>query len=196
MSTALDQAADAIARGGIIAYPTDTLWGLGASLRDEKAIRRVFEIKQRPLEMPLSIAVPDVTQIDQYAIVTPTARRLFEFLPGPITLILEKRPSVPSILTAGKNEVGIRVPAHAECLELLSRTGAITTTSANIHARGEPKTLADVRATFGDRVDYYLEAGSTPTGAASTIVDARSEPLRFIRTGVLSESRIRQALAH
>lgn len=194
--SSIDEAAAALARGGIVAYPTDTLWGLGASIRDERAVRRLYEIKQRPLDLPMSIAVADVTQIDQYAVVTPTARRLFELLPGPLTLVLERRSTVPSIVTAGRNEVGVRVPGHAECLDLLSRTGPITSTSANLHGRPEPKTLAEVRDTFGDRVDYYLEAGSAPTGAASTIVDARSEPLRFIRSGVLSESRIRQALAH
>jgi L-threonylcarbamoyladenylate synthase len=192
MRSLIDQAAVAIQNGGVIAYPTDTLWGLGASITHAKAVRKVFDLKKRPLDQPLSIAVASVADIERYAIVTPTARKLFELLPGPMTLILEKRAMVPSILTGGRTEVGIRVPAHDDCLRLLRQTDAITTTSANLHDGGEPTSLAQVRATFGDQVDFYLESGTAPAGQPSTIVDARSSPFRIVRTGALSESRIRK----
>ena len=190
--SAIDEAAETILRGGLVVYPTDTLWGLGALMDDEPTVRRVFDVKKRPLTEPLSIAVGSTDEITDYAYVTPAARRLLSLLPGPLTIVLEKRETVPDIVTAGGKTVGIRVPGHPECLELLAETGAITATSANLHGGPEPQTLEEARTIFGERVDFYLEAGSTPLGRPSTLVDATVEPVRIIRSGAIRDSRIRE----
>lgn len=188
----IEEAAAAVARGGVIVYPTDTLWGLGASISNEAGVRMVFELKARPLSEPLSVALADAADIPTYAYLTAAANRLLPLLPGPLTLVLEKRETVPDVVTAGSRKVGIRVPAHPECLRLLAATGPLTATSANLHGAPEPRTAAEARATFGDRVDFYLEAGSNPLGRPSTIVDASQEPVRILRQGALRESRIRE----
>lgn len=188
----VDEAAAIVRRGGVILYPTDTLWGLGAAIDQEAAVRRVFDVKKRPVSEPLSIAVSSTDDIADYAYLTSAARRLFPLLPGPLTLVLEKRDTVPDIVTGGGKTVGVRVPGHPECLELLSKTGAITSTSANLHGGPEPRTAQDARTVFSDRVDYYLEAGSTPLGRASTLVDATVEPVRILRSGAIRDARIRE----
>lgn len=188
----IEAAAVAVKQGRVIVYPTDTLWGLGASIRDDAAVRRVFEIKDRPTTEPLSIAVASVAEINEYAVLTPSAKKLTGLLPGPLTIILKKRPTVSDVITGGNAKVGVRVPDHPECLALLRRTGALTTTSANLHGKPEPKTVEEIRGVFGDRVGFYLDAGSSPVGRPSTIVDASVDPFRILRTGVLSESRIRE----
>lgn len=190
----LTVAAAAARRGGLIVYPTDTLWGLGAAIDQLAAVRRVFEVKQRPATMPLSIALADVKDVETYASVPEAARPLLRLLPGAVTILLPRKPSVPSVVTGGRAEIGIRVPDHAECRRLIARSGPLTTTSANLHGKPEPRTLDEIRAAFGNRVDYYLKAGSEPSGRASTIIDASTGSVRIVRVGEISESRIRELL--
>lgn len=191
----ITEAAAAARRGGVIVYPTDTLWGFGTAIDQAGGVRRVFELKKRPLTMPLSIALADARDIETYAIVPEKARPLLALLPGPITLILPRRPTVPSLVTGGRAEVGVRVPAHEECRRLIRRSGPLTTTSANIHGQPEPRSLEEIRGVFGNRVDYYLKAGSEPSGRASTIVDASTDAVRIVRLGEISESRIRELVS-
>ncbi|MBI2077565.1 MAG: threonylcarbamoyl-AMP synthase [Euryarchaeota archaeon] len=195
MGDPVESAVEAIEKGGVIVYPTDTLWGLGASIEDERAVARVFRLKERPLTEPLSIALPNPRQVQNYAEVTEAAAKLMGLLPGPLTIILHKRRSVPGLVTGGLDHVGVRVPDHKDCLRLLARTGPLTSTSANLHGGAEPRTLDEARATFGNHVDFYLDSDSKPGGVASTIVDARSDSVKILRPGAMSESRIRQVLA-
>lgn len=195
MRRAIEEAAEAVERGGVIVYPTDTLWGLGASIEDAKAVERVFTIKRRPKSEPMSIAVPSVRLITNFAVLTDAGVKLTRLLPGPLTIVLEKRRSVPDVVTAGLAHVGVRVPEHQECLQLLARTGALTSSSANLHGAPDPRSLEEARKALGNHVDYYLDSDSKPTGTASTVVDARSDSVKILRTGALSESRIRQVLS-
>lgn len=194
MPSPLLVARDAANRGGVIVYPTDTLWGLGAQIDREAAVRRVFQLKRRPPAEPLSVALEAVQHINRYAVATKAARRLFAALPGPLTIVLRKRATVPDVVTGGKDHVGIRVPDHPDCLALLRHTGPLTATSANLHGRPDPKSLDEVRGIFGDGVDFYLDALLPPRGAASTVVDARSDSVRILRTGAIRESRIQELL--
>jgi L-threonylcarbamoyladenylate synthase len=188
----IEEAAKTLRDGGVVAYPTDTLWGLGASIEHEAAVRKIFEIKKRPLSEPLSIAVSSTDQISEYAYLTSAARRLFPLLPGPLTIVLERRETVPDFVNASGKTVGIRVPGHPECLQLLEAAGPITSTSANLHHQPEPRTMEEIRQVFGDRVDFYLEAGSTPLGRPSTLVDATVDPVRILRPGAIRDARIRE----
>lgn len=184
----------ALDEGGIVVYPTDTLWGLGARLDRPQALRKVFSSKDRPLDQALSVAVANADDIARYALVTPLARSLFALLPGPLSIVLDRLPTVPDIVTGGGPSVALRVPAHETALELLSKSGPLTCTSANRHGHIDPRTLEEARQQLGDRADYYLEAASPPTGAASTIVDARQAAPKILRPGALSERRIREHL--
>lgn len=190
----ITEAAAAARRGGVVVYPTDTLWGFGAAIDQPNAIKRVFELKRRPTTMPLSIAMADLRDIEAYATVPERARPLLSLLPGPLTILLPRLGSVPAAVTGGRPEVGIRVPDHPECRKLLARSGPLTTTSANIHGQPEPTTIEEIRGIFGNRVDYYLKAGSDPSGRASTVVDASTDSIRIVRVGDISESRIRELL--
>lgn len=188
------EAARAVSQGGLVVYPTDTLYGLGARFDDEEAVRRVFEVKRRPLDQPLSLAVAVAKDVERYAEVTPLGRRLLGLLPGPLTVVLRKRPVVPDVLTGGQDAVGLRVPDHVVCQQLLRKTGPLTSTSANGHGEPDPTTLPQARRAFGDRVDYYLAGGTPVRGVPSTLVDARGRVPKILREGVLSAAQIREFL--
>lgn len=194
MTRAVDEAVERLRAGGIVAYPTDTLLGLGAMVTRPEAVQRVFAVKGRPRDQPLSIAVASPDTIQRYAVVTPLARRLFALLPGAVTLVLERRPSVPDVVTGGAPGVGVRVPNHRTALELLSKAGALTATSANRHGVPEPATLEDARAQLGDRVDYYLASPTPLLGVASTLVDARGATPHILRAGAVTDGQIRECL--
>ena len=195
MQDPMEAAVEAIEHGGVVVYPTETLWGLGASIEDARAVERVFRLKNRPLVEPLSVAVASPRQIPNYAHLTDAGVKLAKLFPGPLTIVLRKRRSVPDVVTGGLDHVGIRVPDHKDCLQLLGRVGPLTSTSANLHGGPEPRTLNEAKAIFGNHVDFYLDSDSKPAGVASTIVDARSDSVKILRPGAMSESRIRQILA-
>lgn len=190
----MDAAANILRRGGLVVYPTDTLYGLGALVANEAAVDRVFDAKNRPRNQPLSIAVSRPTEISRYAVVTPLARCLFPLLPGPLTLILKRRKTVPDVVTGGDPSVGVRIPNNPTCLGLLAAVGPLTATSANRHGAPDPRTLEAARAQLGDRADYYLPSSTPLLGAASTVLDARGRTPIILRQGALSESRIRALL--
>jgi L-threonylcarbamoyladenylate synthase len=172
-------AADAIRTGGLVVYPTETVYGVGADALDPVAIERVFETKRRDRDDPLSFAFPDVDGALEHVRVGETERAFMRaFLPGPVTVVSEKRDSVPAVLTGGRDRVGVRVPDHDVALALLEHVAPITATSANVSGRGSVTDPADLGGDFRDAVDVVLDAGETP-GTESTVVDvARGEVLR------------------
>jgi L-threonylcarbamoyladenylate synthase len=172
-------AADAIRTGGLVVYPTETVYGVGADALDPVAIERVFETKRRSRDDPLSFAFPDVDSALEHVRVGETERAFMRaFLPGPVTVVCEKRDSVPAVLTGGRDRVGVRVPDHDVALALLEHVAPITATSANVSGRGSVTDPVDLGDDFRDAVDVVLDAGETP-GTESTVVDvARGEVLR------------------
>ena len=134
----INQTIKTLKSGGLIIYPTDTLYGLGASIYDEKGIGKVFSVKQRPLTLPLSVALPHTSWIEEVAVVENPEILNFieELLPAPVTVILPKKQGLPDVLTGGSDLIGVRVPATAFSRRLLETTGPLTTTSVNVH--GEP----------------------------------------------------------
>lgn len=166
-----DHAAEAIRDGELIVYPTETVYGLGADALDADAVEGVFAAKDRDRSKPVSMAVPDVETAAEYT--TPTEReRAFmrEFLPGPVTVVIERRPDVPDVLTAGRDRVGIRIPDHDGALELLDHTGPLTATSANVSGTGSVRDLATLDDRIRERAAVILDGGTTP-GGGSTVVD-------------------------
>lgn len=167
----LDAAAEAIRRGDLVVYPTETVYGLGADALDPAAIERVFEAKRRARDDPLSLAVPDVAAATELVQLDDRERAFAEaFLPGPVTVVCERRPIVPDALTGGRDRVGVRVPDHDVALALLGRVAPITATSANVSGRPSATRVADLDREIREAAAVVVDGGSTP-GGGSTVVD-------------------------
>jgi L-threonylcarbamoyladenylate synthase len=167
----LDAAVDAVRDGRAVVYPTETVYGLGADATDADAVGRVFDLKGRSREKPLSLAVPDVDAALDYTRPTPREERFMrQFLPGPVTVVVARRPVLPDVLTAGRDRVGVRVPDHEVALALLERTPPLTATSAN--RSGEPSVTrpTDLDDRIREGAAVVLDGGET-AGTASTVVD-------------------------
>ena len=185
--------------GGLVAFPTETVYGLGADASNDAAVARVFSVKGRPTDHPLIVHLADYEQLgDWAAIVTPTARLLADaFWPGPLTLLVERSSSVSLAVTGGRSTVGLRVPDHPVARELLRAFGGgIAAPSANRFGRVSPTTAAHVVADLGDDVDLVLDGGACRVGVESTIVDLTAQIPVVLRTGGISIDRLEEVLGH
>jgi L-threonylcarbamoyladenylate synthase len=182
------QAARILREGGLVAFPTETFYGLGAAGLDAAAARRVFEVKGRPASMPLLLLVDSRAMAASIATAIPSrASELMErHWPGPLTLVLRATPRVPAEVTAGTGTVGVRVPAHPVARALVRALGEpVTAPTANATGAPPPVTAADVLAQLGGAIDLILDAGATPGGAPSTVLDVTVDPPRVIRQGAV-----------
>ena len=182
-------------RGGIVAFPTDTVYGLGASISIRQAVERVYQVKRRPRGMPLPLLLADKSQIGEVAEpVPPIAWLLAEkLLPGALTMVLYKSKSVPDIVTGGGKTVAVRIPAHPVPVALVRGLGApIVGTSANLSGKPSALTAAEVYAQLGDEVDLIINGGRCPGGRESTIVDLTWEPPLILREGAISREELKQ----
>ncbi|HDS58754.1 MAG TPA: threonylcarbamoyl-AMP synthase [Thermoplasmatales archaeon] len=185
--TELEAAVHTLQSGGLVVYPTDTLYALGASISHREAVERVYAVKRRPLRCPLPVAVAEVELMDQVGVMTAPARRLAgAFLPGPLTLVLARRDAVPAVVSP--RTVAVRVPDHPVARCLLSRTGPLTATSANLHRGPLPATVEGAREQLGAGVDLYVDGGLLP-GTPSTIVDATGE-VQVLREGAIPAEEV------
>lgn len=185
----LARAADIIRRGGLVAFPTETVYGLGAHALDDRAVAAIFDAKGRPASDPVIVHVADAAQVDVLAAEIPDAARplMAAFWPGPLTLIVRKAAAVPSRVTAGGPTVAIRVPAHPVALALLRAAAVpIAAPSANRFSRPSPTTAADVAEDLGEALDLILDGGPTTHGVESTVVDVTSVPPRVLRPGAVT----------
>ena len=179
--------------GGVVAFPTDTVYGLGASSNLPEAIEKVFQIKERPHEMALPLLLADESQVPSVAQSVPHIARLLisSFLPGALTLVMLKSSSVSDIITAGGNTVAIRIPAHPIPVALAAGLGIpIVGTSANTSGKPSPMTAGDVRSQLGDKVDLIIDGGRCPGGKESTIVDVTGLKPVLLREGAISRAEI------
>lgn len=179
---------ETIGSGGVIAYPTDTFYGLGADPRDRAAVERLFRIKERRPDQPILLLLSGVEEVPRWARPSAAARMLMErYWPGPLTLVMEARETVLPELTAGTGTIGLRVPGNAATRELLRFLGtALTGTSANRSGRPEPRTAAEVAASLGPEIDLVLDGGPATADRPSTIIDASGDAPRVLRPGVLT----------
>ena len=193
----LSNAIKALSEGKLIVYPTDTLYALGANIFNEDAVRKVYSIKKRKFNDPLPVAVVNVDEMEKIALVNENARILAKnFLPGKLTLILKKRPNVSDVVTAGLDNIAIRIPDNQIALELLSRFGPITATSANIHGKQTPGTIKNVMKQFKKTdISVFIDDGVLE-GKASTIVDASSTHLNILREGDITKKQILEVIRH
>jgi L-threonylcarbamoyladenylate synthase len=200
--SALNRAAEILRSGGLVAFPTETVYGLGANAFDATAVARIFTAKQRPSWDPVivhiagaphsnSIANPMLDQLVTH--IPDTARRLIAaFWPGPLTLLLPRSPAVPDAVTAGRLLVGVRMPAHPVALQLIHRAGVpIAAPSANLFSRTSPTTAAHVLEDLDGRIDAILDAGPTAHGVESTVLDPGQSPMMIYRPGAITAEQIR-----
>ena len=181
----IERAAAAIDRGDLVVYPTETVYGLGGHALRPAAIERVFTVKDRDRSEPISLAVPNVNAAEPYVSLTDQERAFMEtFLPGPVTVVAEKRPAVPNLLTAGREKVGVRVPDHDLALALLEAVAPLTATSANVSGRPSARTTADLDPEIRDAAAVVLDGGRTG-GTGSTVVDVEAGTI--IREGAMAE---------
>ena len=184
--------------GGVVAVPTDTLYGLAADAFNAEAIERVFAIKERPEGLALPVLLSGPEQLRQVADSVPDRLEAVAdaFWPGAMTLIVKRHNSLPPRLTAGNSTVAVRVPNHPVPRELARRLGRpVTGTSANISGAADPQSLAELQAQVGDRVDFLATCGPAPAGAASTIVDLSGDEPQLIREGSIPFQRIEALLS-
>ena len=187
------RAAELIRSGRLVAFPTETVYGLGANALSEEAVSRIYEAKGRPWASPLIVHVSDEAMARSVTAEWPdAAHRLAErYWPGPLTMIVKKAPMVPDLVTAGLDSVGVRVPSHPVALELIRRAGVpIAAPSANRFGEISPTIAEHVRASLGDRVDLILDGGPTQVGIESTVVSLRRDPPAILRPGMITPEEL------
>ena len=186
--------------GGLVAFPTETVYGLGADASNPEAIKKVFAAKGRPHDHPLIVHIAGVAQLDKWARDIPaTAHTLAKkFWPGPLTLILKRAQGVSDLITGGQDTVAVRVPSHPLAQALLQAFGddggGVVGPSANRFGRVSATTAAHVRSEFGDAVDYVLDGGACDVGIESTIVDVSGAKPALLRPGIITAAQIESAL--
>jgi L-threonylcarbamoyladenylate synthase len=189
----LDNAFAALDNGGVVVFPTDTLYGLGADVFSLPALQRIFGIKGRPAELALPVLVAGLDQVESVALpMSNQAQELAErFWPGPLTLVMRRSPELPDLVTGGADTVAVRMPAHRIPLALARRLGRpITGTSANLSGQPDLLNLDSIENQLGNLVDYIIRSGPPPEGTGSTVVDiTRNEP-RLLREGAISLEEI------
>ena len=195
---AIRHAAEALARGDIVAFPTETVYGLGANALDARAVAKVFAAKERPRFNPLIVHVPGLGEAEKYAVVTDTARMLAQaFWPGPLSLVLKKRPAsgIVDLVSAGLETIALRAPAHPVAQALLATVQLpIAAPSANRSGRISPTTAAHVEAELDDRPAMILDGGRCPLGIESTVVAVLGDPPALLRPGALAREAIELVL--
>ena len=191
----VDEAVSILKRGGLVAFPTDTVYGLGAWSHHQQAVERIYQVKERLRNMPLPLLLADSSQIGEVAERVPETAWLLvtKFLPGALTIVLPKSKSVPDFITAGGMTVAIRIPAHPIPVALVRGLKApIVGTSANLSGKPSSLTADEVYAQFGDKVDLIIDGGRCLGGKESTIVDVTGEVPVVLREGAIAREELKR----
>lgn len=193
-------AGDSLKRGGIVAFPTDTVYGLGAIYSDEKAVARIFEAKGRDEGKPLSILVSNIDQVKLLAefgsgeMYDKAVRLMKKYWPGALTLIFKKKPGIPDNVTAGGETIGIRMPDLDVTLKIIEAAGLpLAAPSANTSGKRSSVTAEDVLEDLNGKIDMIIDGGACKVGLASTVVDMTGECPKILRQGVITQKMIDEA---
>jgi L-threonylcarbamoyladenylate synthase len=196
---AIRRAAQALARGDIVAFPTETVYGLGANALDARAVAKVFAAKERPRFNPLIVHVPGLAEAEDYALINDLARKLAHaFWPGPLTLVFKRRSicAIADLVSAGLDTIALRAPAHPVAQALLAKAALpIAAPSANRSGRISPTTAEHVEAELGDRPAMILDGGRCPLGIESTVVSVTGPEPALLRPGAIPREAIERVLA-
>jgi L-threonylcarbamoyladenylate synthase len=196
LAETIDAGVAALASGGLVVFPTESVYGLGADARSPDAVARLVAVRGREPGKPILVLVDDLEMAGAVSREVPPAAAWLaaRFWPGPLTLVLPARPGLPEPLTAGSGTIGVRVPAHAAARALVAGLGApVTAPSANPPGEPPPRTLAAARAYFGDAVAAYVDGGTLP-GGASTVAAVEGGRVRVLRAGSVSAEALQAAL--
>ena len=194
---AMDRVVEVLKNRGVIAYPTETVYGLGCDALCDSAVRRIVDLKGRDGGKPMLVLIGRVEDVDSLVVsVSPAARLLMDhFWPGPLTLVFEAAAPIPRILTGGMDTIGIRLSPDPVCRALLERfRQPLVSTSANLSGRPAAQSAAEVMAIFGGRIDLILDGGVRRLGVPSTVLNVADEPPRVLREGAISAETINDVL--
>ena len=184
---AIGEAAREITAGNLVVYPTETVYGIGADIFNEVAVKNLYLAKKRPFDMPLSVAVSGKSMMERIAVLDETAEKLIDaFLPGPLTIIIEKRQEVPDLVTATSKKVGIRMPDHPVALGIIKKTGPIVATSANLHSHPDAVDIDSALSDLGPSVSLYVDSGPSRLKKPSTIVWIMNGEVEIVRQGAIT----------
>ena len=192
--TKLKEPAKIIKDGGIVVFPTETVYGIGVNGLNKNALKKLYEVKQRPLNKPISLLVNSIEMINQLTknITKLEYALMKEFFPGPLTIILQKKDIVPDILTANSDTVGIRMPSNKIALKLIEYAGVpIATPSANLSGKPTGTNFKDIIKDFDGKADYFIDGKISKTGFASTIIKVTDEVPHILRQGPITKEQIR-----
>ncbi len=193
LEAALARAVACLRQGGLLAYPTESFYGLGADVYSERALKRLFAVKQRARNQPILMLIPSRESLGRYVTrVSPLAGELMDaFWPGGLTLVFEAAAGLSPILTAGSGRIGVRLSSHPVAGALARALGKpISGTSANLTGQPACRTAGEVNRSLGTRLDLILDGGKTPGQAASTVLDVTVSPPRILREGMISAQRL------
>jgi len=194
--SALTHAIDVLNHGGLVAFPTDTVYGLAAPVFDADSIERLYIVKGRNHSKAIAVLLSGVEQLDQVTVnINENALRLAEeFWPGPLTLIVPRHLALPKIL-APESTIGVRVPDHPVALSLLNLAGPLAVTSANQSEKKNARSTREVMAQLNGRIHLILDGGKTPGGVPSTVVDCTTSEVKILRPGPLSTKKLQDAIS-
>ncbi len=193
----IEEAAAILRRGGLLGIPTETVYGLGANGLDPAAVAHIFEAKGRPQDNPLILHIPSADWLERYCADIPEAAYILaeRFWPGPLTMILRRRPVVPDAVTAGLDTVGMRCPAHPVCRAVIAAAGVpVAAPSGNTSGRPSPTNMADMLEDMEGKIDGIVDGGPCAVGVESTIIDLTAAPPRLLRPGGVTLESLREAL--
>ena len=195
----LKEPAQIIKKGGVVIFPTETVYGIGTNGLDKNAIKKLYEVKQRPLNKPISLLVNNIEMVEKIAKnITEVEYKLMErFFPGPLTIILEKRDIVPDILTSNTNTIGIRMPSGEIAKKLIEFAGVpIATSSSNISGKPSGTNITDIKKDFEGKIDCFIDNGESELGIPSTVIRIIDNIPHILRQGAISEEEIRKVIAN
>jgi L-threonylcarbamoyladenylate synthase len=193
---AIKQALHILKNGGLVAFPTDTVYGVGSLVFDSKAVESIYIAKDRPIEKAIPVLIADATDMEKVGLNIPEIayQLAARFWPGPVTCIIPKQPTLPEAVSATAT-VGVRVPDHEVARTLLRAAGPMAVTSANISGQPSPSTAEEVFAQLGNRIDLIIDGGQTPGGVPSTVVDCTSDEIKILREGPITLDQIKSKLS-
>lgn len=193
----LNDCVNILKNGGIVIFPTETVYGIGANANCKKSVEKIYEIKERPGEKPLSILVSDIEEISKYAIIKNDIEKkiINNFMPGPLTIVLEKKKGVFDYITSGKNTIGIRIPNNKIILKILkSLKLPIVAPSANISGHPSGVQLSDILVDFENKVDICIDGGKSEFSESSTVIQIVNDKIEILRQGKISKNDIEKIL--
>jgi len=194
-SDAIRRALEILRAGGLVAFPTDTVYGVGSLAFDRKAVESIYTAKDRPIEKAIPVLIGDTDDLDKIAMDIPNMalKLASHFWPGPLTILVPKQPGLPEAVSA-TSTVGVRVPDHEVARALLRAAGPMAVTSANISGQANPTTAEEVFTQLNGRIGLIIDGGKTPGGVPSTLVDCSGENIRILREGPIAEEELLSVL--